>query len=139
VIDVCIRLRKGLNRSCSSQSQLLVTLFREIIHFLGTRARSSHPSSFYAETQINVCIPFNMSIICVYLHGLLISVGPIVTSDAARAAELDVSLLERLFERPIYADNPQARSRMSRNTLDHQNSTYKPFTNLVKVRGSRHL
>jgi hypothetical protein len=80
-----------------------------------------------------------MSIIRVYSHCLPISVGPIVTSDAARAAELDVSLLERLFERPIYADNPQARSRMSRNTLNHQNPTYKPFTNLVKVRGSAYM
>jgi hypothetical protein len=105
---------------------------------MGTRPRSSRPSSFYAETQINVRIPFNMSIICVYSHYLPISVGPIVTSDAARAAELDVSLLERLFERPIYADNPQARSRMSRNTLN-QNPTYKPFTNLVKVRGSAYM
>ncbi|KAK7055393.1 P-loop containing nucleoside triphosphate hydrolase protein [Favolaschia claudopus] len=30
--------------------------------------------------------------------------GPTVTSDAARDAELDVSLLQRLFDRPVYAD-----------------------------------
>ncbi|KAJ7730393.1 P-loop containing nucleoside triphosphate hydrolase protein [Mycena maculata] len=31
--------------------------------------------------------------------------GPIVTSDAARDAELDVSLLQRLFDRPVYASH----------------------------------
>ncbi|KAK7014215.1 AAA domain-containing protein [Favolaschia claudopus] len=30
--------------------------------------------------------------------------GPTVTSDAARDAELDVSLLQRLFDRPVYAN-----------------------------------
>ncbi|KAF8172752.1 P-loop containing nucleoside triphosphate hydrolase protein [Mycena galopus ATCC 62051] len=33
--------------------------------------------------------------------------GPTVTSDAARDAELDVSLLQRLFDRPVYASNPE--------------------------------
>lgn len=45
--------------------------------------------------------------------------GPIVTSEAARSGELDVSLLERLFEQPIYSSKSQVFPR--------------PFTNLVKV------
>ncbi|EAU87611.2 helicase MOV-10 [Coprinopsis cinerea okayama7 len=36
--------------------------------------------------------------------------GPIVTSEEARAGELDVSLLERLFERPLYAQAKNYRS-----------------------------
>ncbi|KAL7417001.1 P-loop containing nucleoside triphosphate hydrolase protein [Mrakia frigida] len=44
--------------------------------------------------------------------------GPIVTSEAARSGELDVSLLERLFEQPIYSSKSQVFPR--------------PFTNLVK-------
>lgn len=32
----------------------------------------------------------------------LISVGPIISSPEAREAELDVSLLERLSQRPLY-------------------------------------
>ncbi|KAJ6478594.1 P-loop containing nucleoside triphosphate hydrolase protein [Mycena vitilis] len=33
--------------------------------------------------------------------------GPTVTSDAARDNELDVSLLQRLFDRPVYASHPE--------------------------------
>ncbi|KAG5728201.1 hypothetical protein E4T56_gene19064 [Termitomyces sp. T112] len=57
--------------------------------------------------------------------------GPIVTSDKARTGELDISLLERLFERPLYADHPYARSR---GTLKPISEVFKfiPFTNLVK-------
>jgi hypothetical protein len=60
-------------------------------------------------------------------------VGPIVSSDEARNAELNVSLLERLFERSLYADDPQARSRIfSKITTDYE-SNFAPLTNLVKV------
>ncbi|RDB23524.1 RNA helicase Mov10l1 [Hypsizygus marmoreus] len=59
--------------------------------------------------------------------------GPIVTSEKARSGELDVSLLERLFERPLYAEHAQARSKMG----PQQHSPlrpfqFTPFTNLVK-------
>ncbi|KAG6908482.1 hypothetical protein DXG01_004485 [Tephrocybe rancida] len=53
--------------------------------------------------------------------------GPIVTSDKARTAELDVSLLERLFERPLYAKHVHARSNGVPEVFK-----YVPFTNLVK-------
>jgi hypothetical protein len=66
-------------------------------------------------------------------------VGPIVTSEAARSAELDVSLLERLFERPLYAEYPQTRSVTFVNSPGRQNSNFVPFTNLVKVRDPRSL
>ncbi|KAJ7222278.1 AAA domain-containing protein [Mycena pura] len=52
--------------------------------------------------------------------------GPTVTSDAARDAELDVSLLQRLFDREVYSSHfkrPRASAR----------SIFRPYTNLVKV------
>jgi hypothetical protein len=85
-------------------------------------------------------------------------VGPFISSDDAREHELDMSLLERLFERPVYADHPMARSKLrNRNwsTSQRQGSSptappglpppppkpittgYAPFVNLVKVR--RHI
>jgi hypothetical protein len=60
-------------------------------------------------------------------------VGPIVTSEAARSAELDISLLERLFERPLYTDHPQARSKMQNLPPLSEIFKFKPFSNLVKV------
>ena len=53
------------------------------------------------------------------------SVGPIVTSEEARAGELNVSLLERLFERPLYTAKKG-------NSLALMPSLA-PSTNLVKV------
>lgn len=58
--------------------------------------------------------------------------GPIVTSGRARAGELDISLLERLFQRPLYADHAQARSKMQKVAIHVQPPTFIPFTNLVK-------
>ncbi|KAJ7593410.1 P-loop containing nucleoside triphosphate hydrolase protein [Mycena floridula] len=69
--------------------------------------------------------------------------GPIVTSVDARNNELDVSLLERLFERPVYADHPLARSKFSDFAREQPtnfdepgmikcNKSLVPFTNLLK-------
>lgn len=38
--------------------------------------------------------------------------GPHITSDEARQFELDLSLLQRLFERPVYAEHPRARKNL---------------------------
>lgn len=54
---------------------------------------------------------------------LLLAVGPLICSDAARNGELDVSLLERLFERPLYATS-----------MGPSNGDWRPCTRLVKVR-----
>ena len=35
--------------------------------------------------------------------------GPFITSEEARQHELDLSLLQRLFERPVYYEHPRAR------------------------------
>lgn len=61
--------------------------------------------------------------------------GAIVTSERARAGELDVSLLERLFERPVYSDHTQARSKLNfRSSADiSKPARFASFTNLVKV------
>lgn len=63
--------------------------------------------------------------------------GPIITSPEARTHELDISLLERLFDRPLYADAVRLRGRLPLTGLPlHQDPAYigfKPFANLVKV------
>ncbi|KAJ6463413.1 P-loop containing nucleoside triphosphate hydrolase protein [Mycena sanguinolenta] len=51
--------------------------------------------------------------------------GPTVTSDAARDAELDVSLLQRLFDRPVYTNHPER-------ATPSIPARFRPYTNLVK-------
>lgn len=58
-------------------------------------------------------------------------VGPIVVSEAARAAELEVSLLERLFERPLYCNYAQFFH--GQDVASYLVKSGLPFTNLVKV------
>lgn len=58
------------------------------------------------------------------------TVGPSVVSDRARAAELEVSLLERLFERPLYCDYMADVHAQ----LEAGNMRPPPYTTLVKVR-----
>ncbi|KAJ3789054.1 P-loop containing nucleoside triphosphate hydrolase protein [Lentinula aff. detonsa] len=64
--------------------------------------------------------------------------GPIITSQHARTHELDVSLIERLFDRPLYAEHVEARHHRRLPLTDlplHQDknyTTFKPFVNLVK-------
>jgi len=71
-------------------------------------------------------------------------VGPIISSDEARTHELDMSLLERLFERPVYALHPKARGSGGANQLPSisppppglpipTSKYYMPFVNLVRV------
>lgn len=55
-------------------------------------------------------------------------VGPIVASDEARSAEFEVSLLERLFERPLYAQYAQQNGAQNRSS-----KRLPPFISLVKV------
>lgn len=57
-------------------------------------------------------------------------VGPLVVSNEARAAELEVSLLERLFERPLYADHKENGCAA---LISHETSIL-PYTTLVKVK-----
>ena len=63
--------------------------------------------------------------------------GPIIVSEEARDGELDISLLERLFQREVYALHPRARSnllalRLLENIVAEAYRA--PFCNLVKVR-----
>jgi hypothetical protein len=58
-------------------------------------------------------------------------VGPIVISDVARAAELEVSLLERLFERHLYSN--YTRIFHGQVIPSYLCQPGLPFTNLVKV------
>ncbi|KAF8064102.1 P-loop containing nucleoside triphosphate hydrolase protein [Lyophyllum atratum] len=64
-----------------------------------------------AETKLGVDGATPMFAPQVVLCGDSQQLGPIVTAEKARTGELDISLLERLFERPLYADNIHARSR----------------------------
>lgn len=64
--------------------------------------------------------------------------GPIVSSSKARAAELDMSLLERLFERPLYAEfMKKASPNFQRYRVAEIPSTSLHCINLVKV--SHHI
>ena len=58
-------------------------------------------------------------------------VGPIVVSEAARTAELEVSLLERLFDRPLYCNYAQIFH--GQEVPSYLSQSGFPFTNLVKV------
>jgi helicase MOV-10 len=67
-------------------------------------------------------------------------VGPIISSQAARDGELDVSLLQRLFERDAYAKHPSV-IKASRHLVDMPvvdgAAAYTPFTRLVRVSYSK--
>ncbi|KAJ7619298.1 P-loop containing nucleoside triphosphate hydrolase protein [Roridomyces roridus] len=54
--------------------------------------------------------------------------GPIVTSDAARDAELDVSLLQRLFDRPVYASHRERGEESAKFRV----TNFRPYANLVR-------
>ena len=60
-------------------------------------------------------------------------VGPIVVSDVARSAELEVSLLERLFERPLYSSYANILNGQEAVASYLSQRVGLPFTNLVKV------
>lgn len=78
--------------------------------------------------------PDPMVVLCGDIHQL----GPVIPSQAARDGELDVSLLERLFQRELYATHPSARKNLNKavqlleRTLAESNRP--PFINLVKVK-----
>ena len=74
----------------------------------------------------------------VVLCGDVHQLGPIIPSFEARQGELDVSLLERLFERDVYAAHPMSRSNMrkaSRSAVHLNGPDVAPpsFCNLVRV------
>ena len=66
-----------------------------------------------------------------------IAVGPVIPSQEARDCELDISLLERLFQRDVYAAHPLARTNLNKATQllarTLAQSYRPPFVNLVKV------
>ncbi|KAF8804411.1 P-loop containing nucleoside triphosphate hydrolase protein [Phlegmacium glaucopus] len=62
------------------------------------------------------------------LCGDINQLGPIVISEVARTAELEISLLERLFERPLYSNHTQIDQEVALYLCQHG----LPFTNLVK-------
>ncbi|KIL67986.1 hypothetical protein M378DRAFT_122302 [Amanita muscaria Koide BX008] len=57
--------------------------------------------------------------------------GAIIISDVARQGDLDVSLLERLFQRRLYAEHEHARSNIAA-LSSFQRTNFAPFVNLVK-------
>ena len=59
--------------------------------------------------------------------------GPIVSSEHARSAELHVSLLERLFERPVYANFHPQGPQLYPDGVNGYASPFSPLTNLVRV------
>jgi len=75
------------------------------------------------------------------LNLFLFLVGPLIASEEARAAEFEMSLLERLFERKLYSQYwelvpPGVAKFAGQNT--NKESPLPPFTRLVKVGCSWH-
>lgn len=78
------------------------------------------------------------SVECISAPTYIYVVGPVIPSQDARDGELDISLLERLFQRDVYAAHPKAKINLSkaaqRLARTVAESYRPPFTNLVKVR-----
>lgn len=85
-----------------SEPELLVPI-SVVLPFSGSEDKTWHRDSM--TPQLVLCGDPNQ-------------LGPIIFSDRCRSNDLDISLLERLFERPLYTNA--------------QSSIYKPFVNLVK-------
>ncbi|KDR78399.1 hypothetical protein GALMADRAFT_245562 [Galerina marginata CBS 339.88] len=79
------------------------------------------PDVYYGEAMGRTFMPQ------LALCGDVNQLGPIVASDEARSAEFEVSLLERLFERPLYAQ-----SRQDSRLLNGSSKRLPPYTTLVK-------
>lgn len=62
-------------------------------------------------------------------------VGPSLSSQVAVSHDLEVSLLERLFERPLYKDHPLSREKHAQGSQLTRDlgKQFVPFANLVKV------
>lgn len=95
-----------------------------------SEARSSGSQAHRRSPQVVLC-------------GDHMQLGPQISSEEARRGELDLSLLQRLFERPIYRDHPEARrfkkggaSRSllsdSRQERMHRRDATAPFVHLTK-------
>ena len=63
-----------------------------------------------------------------------ITVGPLVASDEARAAELELSLLERLFQRELYSKFSTLNGPSYAKPKQTPSPRLPPYTHLVKVR-----
>ncbi|KWU42116.1 P-loop containing nucleoside triphosphate hydrolase protein [Rhodotorula sp. JG-1b] len=58
--------------------------------------------------------------------------GPHIVSEEARNQDFDVSLLERLMDRPVYAEHPFARRNRARNPDERWDIRTTPFVDLVR-------
>ncbi|KAF9460457.1 P-loop containing nucleoside triphosphate hydrolase protein [Collybia nuda] len=122
--------RKDKSRICPHWTHLLVD----------EAAQGSEPELLIPVSV--VCAQLNAPVDASYVPSVFIpqlvlcgdsqQLGPIVTSDAARAGELDISLLERLFDRPLYRNHPHARQKTGKIGLRPGIYKFKPFSNLVK-------
>ena len=64
---------------------------------------------------------------------MTLAVGPLVASDEARAAEFEMSLLERLFERPLYSNFSQLLNPLNGHNGNLVSRLLPPYTHLIKV------
>lgn len=58
--------------------------------------------------------------------------GPHIVSEEARNQDFDVSLLERLMDRPVYAEHPFTRRNRARNPEERWDIRTTPFVDLVR-------
>ncbi|KAK4687921.1 hypothetical protein P7C73_g2188, partial [Tremellales sp. Uapishka_1] len=111
-----------------SEPELLIPMSIVLPYPLGDNIRTEDPLLVLCG-DIHQCTLLLLPALSIYSYK--ITVGPIIPSEAARDGELDISLLERLFMRGVYADHPSARGSRSARWVNGER--YRPpFTNLVK-------
>ena len=88
------------------------------------------PLSVVLPPPVQHAGPEPVVVLCGDIHQL----GPSISSEDARQGELDVSLLERLFDREVYASHQMSRTSIQRSSV-HVNGHSDPpsFANLVRV------
>ncbi|KAK1921912.1 P-loop containing nucleoside triphosphate hydrolase protein [Papiliotrema laurentii] len=96
-------------------------------------AQASEPE---ALVPISVVLPYPIHVDCpmiditVVLCGDVYQLGPVISSQEAREAGLDMSLLERLSEREVYKNHPLSRKNLHKRGLEVDYPA--PFVNLLQ-------
>jgi len=113
-----------------SEPELLIPISVVLPH--PSRPQTSFMPQLTLCGDVNQCKLFHQGRYAIKgILNVTLAVGPLVASDEARAAEFEMSLLERLFERPLY-------SNFLLNPLNGHNGNLvsrllPPYTHLIKV------
>lgn len=110
-----------------SEPELMIPVSVVTVHskYLKTYNNQHTDTSNFTRTDTDIVIP--RLVLC----GDPNQLGPMICSEDARIGELDVSLLERLFERALYA---QSKSRPRSSSLIHRHLSYQHQTQQQIIR-----